>query len=138
MKSDKGEFDCATVATSSSHICGKSNLSAEKFFMNPMSPGNRHGLDTESKSSGRDGRRAPTKSYQSQRADDHRGKQELSKGDHRAAMAKPRQQTIRNENFMLLNSGTTPHMNPISNRLFDNEDCDIPSSLVDDSTVQAT
>lgn len=109
-KADKCKLDRVSVAISSCHICGKSNHTTAKCFMNPMNPDNKLGLDKDFQGPNGHGARASTKPYRNKRADERRGKKEPRQDDHRAAMAKPRHRPNQKEEFMLLYSGTSAQL----------------------------
>lgn len=122
--------DRAHVAKQECHICGKENHTTERCFLNPLFAGNRLGLSNESKerllSSKEDG-----KSKKTGNSGRHKRK---AKDTERSAMAR---RSGAKTDMMMLDSGTSSHMTPHSERVSERIACDVPISLADNSTVQA-
>lgn len=117
--------DRAAAASCVCALCHKPGHDIENCFQNPLNPNNRLNLSDKSRGKRQHGGK------------DRNGQK---KNFERAAMARPSRSALNGlpPDRMLLDSGTTSHMTPLSNRVHGTTDCDVSIRLADDSTVKAS
>lgn len=129
----------ANTAKSACQICGKTNHSTAKCFLNPLNPHNRLELKSPVAEKNRNGKNdddGETKPDPDGQSD----KQKKKRGNERSAMARVRfgRQHDQEVEKMILDSGTTSHITPNPDKVCETISTNIPISLADDSSMTAT
>ena len=132
----------ANTANSSCGICGKSNHSTAKCFINPLNPNNRLNLTEEGKESIR--RHGENSNSGSEEEDEtpheSTGKERKKKKKVRAAMAREvgESSSSRTSSRMVLDSACTSHLTATSEKVRRSKSTNITIKLADDSSLKST
>lgn len=141
-KADLGGGTRATVANSTCQICDGGSHSTAECFENPRNPANKLSLENDrayrNRSSQKKGGKGTPSGGSVDNSDAAKRAKKYKKGSsQRAAMARHGQQPRTEPDKMLLDSGTTSHMTPKTDRVGQKAPCNTSIALGDDSTVRA-
>lgn len=117
-------------------ICGKTNHTTDRCFLNPLNPNNK--LDLKSKYDKSNSASDGPNNEGSNDDDDVKSKKGNKKTKQRSAMARTDSKLHRRPDRMMLDSGTTSHLTSHADRVSNTRRVSVPITLADDSKINGT